>query len=78
MSELYSEATADTFWGCGLDIKTIEQAKQREDFHTKQILGTLTGFNILEWLVKVASLFKSGGILVDQPQNIKRCFPTLP
>ena len=24
MNELYFEATADTFWGCGLDIKTIE------------------------------------------------------
>ena len=78
MNKLYFEATADTFWGCGLDIKTIEQAKQREDFHTKQILGTLTGFNILGWLVKVVSLLKSGGVLVDQPQNIKRCFPTMP
>ena len=37
MNELYFEATADTFWGCGLDIKMIEQAKQREDFHRKQI-----------------------------------------
>ena len=35
MNELYFEATADTFWGCGLDIKMIEQAKQREDFHIK-------------------------------------------
>ena len=43
MNELYFEATADTFWGCGLDIKTIEQAKQREDFHTKQILGHSLG-----------------------------------
>ena len=34
MHELYFEATADTFLGCGLDIKMIEQAKQREDFHT--------------------------------------------
>ena len=49
------------FWGCGLDIKTIEQAKRREDFHTKQILGTLTGFNILGWLVKVVFVLKSGG-----------------
>ena len=55
MNELYFEATADTFWGCRLDIKMIEQAKQREDFHTKKILGTLTGFNILGWLVKVVS-----------------------
>ena len=46
MNELYFETTADTFWGCGLDIKMIEQAKQRKDFHSKQILGTLTGFNI--------------------------------
>ena len=60
MNELYFEAIADTFWGCRLDIKMIEQAKQREDFHTKQILGTLTGFNILGWLVKVVSLLKSG------------------
>ena len=52
MNELYFEATADTFWGCRLDIKMIQQAKQREDFHTKQILGTLTGFSILGWLVK--------------------------
>ena len=60
MNELYFEATADTFWGCGLDIKTIEQAKQREDFHTKQILGTLTGFNILGWLVKVVLYLNLG------------------
>ena len=78
MNELYFEATADTFWGCELDIKMIEQAKQREDFHTKQILGTLTQFNILGWLVKVVSLLKSGGFLADQLQNIKRCFPTMP
>ena len=51
MNELYFEAT-----GCGLDIKMIEQAKQREDFHTKQILGTLTGFNILGWLINPKSL----------------------
>ena len=62
MNRLYFEATADTFWGCGLDTKTIEQAKQREDFYTKQILGTLTIWEVL----------------VDQPQNIKRCFPTMP
>ena len=41
MNELYFEATADTFWGCRLDIRMIEQAKQRKNFHTKQILGTL-------------------------------------
>ena len=40
MHELYFDATADTFWGCGLDIKTIEQAKQREDFHTKHSRDT--------------------------------------
>ena len=78
MHELYFEATVDTIWGCGLDIKMIEQAKQRKDFHTKQILGTLTGFDILGWLVKVVSLLKSGRVLADQPQNIKRCFPTMP
>ena len=33
MSELYFEETADTFWECGLDIKTIEQAKQRRFLH---------------------------------------------
>ena len=72
MNELYFEATADTFWGFGLDIKMIEQAKQREDFHTKQILGTLTGFNILGWLVKVVSLLKSGGgSLLISPKTLK-------
>ena len=30
MHKLYFEATADTFWGCQLDIKMIEQAKQRQ------------------------------------------------
>ena len=75
MNELYFEATADTFWGCGLDIKTIEQAKQREDFHTKQILGTLTGFNILGWLVKVVSLLKSGGSLLINPKTLKDVSP---
>ena len=71
----YFEATADTFWGCGLDIKMIEQAKQREDFHTKQILGTLTGLNILGWLVKVASLLKSGGSLLINPKTLKDVSP---
>ena len=71
MNELYFEATADTFWGCGLDIYMIEQAKQREDFHTKQILGTLTGFNILGWLVKAVSLLKSGGSLLINPKTLK-------
>ena len=75
MNELYFEATADTFWGCGLDIKMIEQAKQREDFHTKQILGTLTGFNILGWLVKVVSLLKSGGSLLINPKTLKDVSP---
>ena len=75
MNELYFEATADTFWGCGLDIKTIEQAKQREDFHIKQILGTLTGFNILGWLVKVVSLLKSGGSLLINPKTLKDVSP---
>ena len=75
MNELYFEATADTFWGCGLDIKTIEQAKQREDFHRKQILGTLTGFNILGWLVKVVSLLKSGGSLLINPKTLKDVSP---
>ena len=75
MNELYFEATADTFWGCGLDIKTIEQAKQREDFHKKQILGTLTGFNILGWLVKVVSLLKSGGSLLINPKTLKDVSP---
>ena len=75
MNELYFEATADTFWGCGLDIKMIEQAKQREDFHTKQILGTLTGFNILGWLVKVVSLLKSGGSLLINPITLNDVFP---
>ena len=75
MNELYFEATADTFWGCGLDIKMIEQAKQREDFHTKQILGTLTGFNILGWLVKVVSLLKSRGSLLINPKILKVVFP---
>ena len=75
MNELYFEATADTFWGCGLDIKTIEQAKQREDFHTKQILGTLTGFNILGWLVKVVSLLKSGDSLLINPKTLKDVSP---
>ena len=75
MYELYFEATADTFWGCGLDIKTIEQEKQREDFHTKQILGTLTGFNILGWLVKVVSLLKSGRSLLINPKTLKDVSP---
>ena len=75
MNELYFEATADTFWGCGLDIKMIEQAKQREDFHTKQILGTLTGFNILGWLVKVVSLLKSGSSLLINPKILKDVSP---
>ena len=75
MNELYFEATADTFWGCGLDIKTIEQAKQRKDFHTEQILGTLTGFNILGWLVKVVSLLKSGGSLLINPKTLKDVSP---
>ena len=75
MNELYFEATADTFWGCGLHIKMIEQAKQREDFHTKQILGTLTGFNILGWLVKVVPLLKSGGSLLINPKKLKDVSP---
>ena len=75
MNKLYFEATADTFWGCRLDIKTIEQAKQREDFHTKQILGTLTGFNILGWLVKVVSLLKFGGSLLINPKTLKDVSP---
>ena len=75
IDELYFEVTADTFWGCGLDIKTIEQAKQREDFHTKQILETLTGFNILGWLVKVVSLLKSGGSLLINPKTLKDVSP---
>ena len=75
MNELYFEATADTFWGCRLDIKMIEQAKQMEDFHTKQILGTLTGFNILGWLVKVVSLLKSGGSLLINPKTLKDVCP---
>ena len=75
MNELYFEATADTFWGCGLDIKIIQQAKHREDFHTKQILGTLTGFNILGWLVKVVSLLKSGGSLLINPKTLKDVSP---
>ena len=75
MNELYFEATADTFWGCRLDIKMIEHAKQREDFHTKQILGTLTGFNILGWLVKVVSLLKSGGSLLINPKTLKDVSP---
>ena len=74
MNKLYFEATADTFWGCRLDIKMIEWAKQREDFHTKQILGTLTGFNILGWLVKVVSLLKSGGSLLINPKTLKDVF----
>ena len=53
----------------------IEQAKQREDFHTKQILGTLTGFNILGWLVKVVSLLKSGGFLLTNPKTLKDVSP---
>ena len=69
MNKLYFEATADTFWGCGLDIKMIEEAKQREDF--QQIIGTLTGFNILGWLVKVVSLLKSGGSLLINPKTLK-------
>ena len=32
MNELYFEATADAFWGCGLDIKTIEQANRGKIF----------------------------------------------
>ena len=64
MHDLFFEATDNTFWGCGLDIKTIEKAKQREDFHAKQILSTLTGYNIVGWLVKVVSLLKSGGSLI--------------
>ena len=75
MNELYFEATADTFWGCRSDIKMIEQAKQREDFHTKRILGTLTGFNILGWLVKVVSLLKSGGSLLINPKTLKDVSP---
>ena len=62
MNELYFEATADTFW-CRLDIKMIEQAKQ--------ILGTLTGFNILGWLVKVVSSLKSGSSLLINPKTLK-------
>ena len=75
MHELYFEATADTFRGCGLDIKTIEQAKQREDFHSKQIIETLTRFNILGWLVKVVSLLKSGGSLLIKPNTLKDVSP---
>ena len=75
MNKLYFEATADTFWGCGLDIKMIEQVKQREDFHTKQILGTLTGFNILGWLVKVVSFLKSGGSSLINPKTLKDVSP---
>ena len=75
MHELYFEATADAFWGCGLDIKVIEQVKQREDFHTKQILGTLTGFNILWGLVKVVSLLKSWGSLLVNPKTLKDVSP---
>ena len=75
MNELHFEAKADTFWGCGLDIKMIQQAKQREDFHTKQILGTLTGYNILGRLVKVVSLLKSGGSLLINPKTLKDVSP---
>ena len=75
MNKLYFEATADTFWGCGLDIKMIGQAKQREDSHTKQILGTLIGFNILGWVVKVVSLLKSGGSLLINPKTLKDVSP---
>ena len=46
-----------------------------EDFHTKQILGTLTGFNILGWLVKVVSLLKSGGSLLINPKTLKDVSP---
>ena len=65
------------FGGAGwiLNIKMIEQAKQREDFHTKQILGTLTGFNILGWLVKVVFLLKSGGSLLINPKISKDVSP---
>ena len=76
MHELYFEAAADTFWGCGLDIKMMEQAKQREDFHTKQNLGTLTGFNILGWLVKVVLYLNLEGSLLINPKT--RCSPTMP
>ena len=48
---------------------------KREDFHTKQILGTLTGFNILGWLVKVVSLPKSGGSLLINPRTLKDVSP---
>ena len=76
MNELYFEATADIFWWCGLDIKTIEQEKQREDdFHPKQILETLTWFNILGWLVKVVSLLKSEGSLLINPKTLKDVSP---
>ena len=75
MNELYFEATADIFWRCGSDIKMIEQAKQREDFQTKQILGTPTGFNILGWLVKVVSLLKSVGSLLINPKTLKDVSP---
>ena len=75
MNELYFEVTADTFWWCELNIKMIEQAKHREDFHRKQILGTLTGFNILGWLVKVVSLLKSGDSLLINPKTLKDVSP---
>ena len=57
--DLFFEATDNTFWGCGLDIKMIEKAKQREDFYAKQILSTLIGYKIVGWLVKVCLLYTS-------------------
>ena len=62
------------FVGAGW-ILNDRAGKTEGNFHTKQILGTLTGFNILGWLVKIVSLLKSGGSLLINPKTLKDVSP---
>ena len=73
--DLFFEATDNTFWGCGLDIKTIEKAKQREDFHAKQILSSLTGYNICWMVGQSCFLTQKQREFNFEHQSIRKSFP---
>ena len=75
MNELYFEATADTFWGCGLDIKNDRAGKTERRFSQKTNSRDTHWVQHLGWLVKVVSLLKSGGSLLINPKTLKDVSP---
>ena len=57
---MFFEATRDLFWGCGIDLETINEKRHLNAKKFAPKFSYLNGMNILGWLIKILTAVKMG------------------